>query len=162
MAISAAADPPVAIRIEPLDGTSPSVGFSVPAFCPPAASSPALALPFPPGYICWGSLVQSLSLVPFSFRLFLMSTGGTALNQNNASLRAPLAIINTASKHLHNDLARAIKALEQKKTTPFSGHGQDHTRWAKHRLTSSVRSRESSKVYRVGQIDPKVKWALCP
>ena len=28
---------------------------------------------------------------------------------------APLAIINTASKHLHNDLARAIKALEQKK-----------------------------------------------
>ena len=27
----------------------------------------------------------------------------------------PLAIINTASKHLHNDLARAIKALEQKK-----------------------------------------------
>ena len=28
---------------------------------------------------------------------------------------ASLAVINTASKHLHNDLARAIKALEQKK-----------------------------------------------
>ena len=28
---------------------------------------------------------------------------------------APLAVINTAGKHLHNDLARAIKALEQKK-----------------------------------------------
>ena len=25
------------------------------------------------------------------------------------------SVINTASKHLHNDLARAIKALEQKK-----------------------------------------------
>ena len=31
------------------------------------------------------------------------------------TVSAPLAIINTASKHLHNDLARAIKALEQKK-----------------------------------------------
>ena len=28
---------------------------------------------------------------------------------------ASLAVINTASKHLHNDLARAIEALEQKK-----------------------------------------------
>ena len=29
---------------------------------------------------------------------------------------ASLAVISTASKHLHNDLARAIMALEQKKT----------------------------------------------
>ena len=28
---------------------------------------------------------------------------------------ASLAVINTASKHLHNDLARAIEAFEQKK-----------------------------------------------
>ena len=38
-------------------------------------------------------------------------------NQEPFTVSAPLAIINTASKHLHNDLARAIKALEQKKNT---------------------------------------------
>ena len=32
-----------------------------------------------------------------------------------ATASASLAVISTASKHLHNDLARAIKALEQKK-----------------------------------------------
>ena len=30
---------------------------------------------------------------------------------------ASLAVISTASKHLHNDLAKAIEALEQKKIT---------------------------------------------
>ena len=30
---------------------------------------------------------------------------------------ASLAVISTASKHLHNDLAKAIKALEQKKNS---------------------------------------------
>ena len=33
-----------------------------------------------------------------------------------ATVSASLAVISTASKYLHNDLARAIKALEQKKT----------------------------------------------
>ena len=33
---------------------------------------------------------------------------------------ASLAVINTASKHLHNDLARAIEALEQKKKACYS------------------------------------------
>ena len=32
-----------------------------------------------------------------------------------ATVSASLAVISTASKYLHNDLARAIKALEQKK-----------------------------------------------
>ena len=32
-----------------------------------------------------------------------------------ATVLAFLAVISTASKHLHNDLARDIKALEQKK-----------------------------------------------
>ena len=32
-----------------------------------------------------------------------------------ATVPASLAVISTASKHLHNDLARAIEALEQKK-----------------------------------------------
>ena len=32
-----------------------------------------------------------------------------------ATVSASLAVISTASKHLHNDLARAIEALEQKK-----------------------------------------------
>ena len=32
------------------------------------------------------------------------------------TLSASLAVINTASKHLHNDLAKAIEALEQKKS----------------------------------------------
>ena len=31
-----------------------------------------------------------------------------------ATVSASLAVISTASKYLHNDLARAIKALEQK------------------------------------------------
>ena len=32
-----------------------------------------------------------------------------------ATVSASLAVISTASKYLHNDLARAIEALEQKK-----------------------------------------------
>ena len=32
-----------------------------------------------------------------------------------ATVSASLAVISTASKHLHNDLARAVEALEQKK-----------------------------------------------
>ena len=34
-----------------------------------------------------------------------------------ATALASPAVIRTASKHLHNDLARAIEALEQKKTS---------------------------------------------
>ena len=34
-----------------------------------------------------------------------------------ATVSASLAVISTASKYLHNDLARAIEALEQKKST---------------------------------------------
>ena len=40
--------------------------------------------------------------------------------QSSASLAltmASLAVISTASKHLHNDLAKAIEALEQKKAS---------------------------------------------
>ena len=37
-----------------------------------------------------------------------------------ATVSASLAVISTASKYLHNDLARAIKALEQKKHSRFS------------------------------------------
>ena len=36
-------------------------------------------------------------------------------NQKPVTASASIAVIHTASKYLHNDLARAIKALEQKK-----------------------------------------------
>ena len=35
--------------------------------------------------------------------------------QEAATVSASLAVISSASKHLHNDLARAIEALAQKK-----------------------------------------------
>ena len=42
-------------------------------------------------------------------------TGEARICVSNFSCPASLAVISTASKHLHNDLARAIKALGQKK-----------------------------------------------
>ena len=50
---------------------------------------------------------------------FLVEWNHIALHHESrelATVSASLAVISTASKHLHNDLARAIEALEQKKT----------------------------------------------
>ena len=41
-------------------------------------------------------------------------SSGTTSTRSLIRLASP-AVISTASKHLHNDLAKAIKALEQKK-----------------------------------------------
>ena len=58
---------------------------------------------------------------------------------------ASLAVIHTASKYLHNDLARAIKAFEQKKKSsiclmPIFGVGKVYRIWTSKRvLPSSAR-----------------------
>ena len=52
----------------------------------------------------------------FGFFLCGMTSYGLAPRVHEAAtVSASLAVISTASKYLHNDLARAIKALEQKK-----------------------------------------------
>ena len=56
-----------------------------------------------------------------SIFVFLVEWNYTALHHESrelATVSASLAEISKASKHLHNDLARAIEALEQKKSGP--------------------------------------------
>ena len=55
------------------------------------------------------------SLRMLSFHCFLLHHTAWHHEDEAATVPASLAVISTASKHLHNDLARAIEALEQKK-----------------------------------------------
>ena len=55
-------------------------------------------------------------LVPAFISCGMTSYGCAPRFHEAATVWTSLAVINTASKHLHNDLARAIEALEQKKS----------------------------------------------
>ena len=61
---------------------------------------------------CWGFRF----FVSAFFSCGMTSYGSAPRVHEAATVSASLAVINTASKHLHNDLARAIEALEQKKS----------------------------------------------
>ena len=64
----------------------------------------------------WLVAVLVCFFFPFLLRFFLWNDIillGTT-NHEAVTVSASLAVINTASKHLHNDLARAIEALEHK------------------------------------------------
>ena len=63
--------------------------------------------------------------------------------------------IHTASKYLHNDLARAIKALEQKKS-------QRITRSCKHQTTKQDLAKVSSKTIHLAAPKPRIPPARIP
>ena len=74
------------------------------------------------GVLCWLVFVLCVFLLVgfpgvavFCFLYGMVSSIHAQRTKLPFTALAPLAVINTASKHLHNDLARAIKALEQKK-----------------------------------------------
>ena len=56
-----------------------------------------------------------LVAVFFLSRRGMISYKRAPRTRKSVTASASLAVIHTASKYLHNDLARAIKALEQKK-----------------------------------------------
>ena len=76
--------------------------------------------------LCWVCLFCLFWLCLFVAGFLFLSWNGiiNTCTTNPGAFHSigPLAVINTASKHLHNDLARAIKALEQKK-------GRRHSNW---------------------------------
>ena len=73
-------------------------------------------------FCCWFLFGWCVFGFCFSFGgcCFILHCGMTSYGFGTTNTRsllrlASLAVISTASKHLHNDLAKAIKALEQKK-----------------------------------------------
>ena len=66
-------------------------------------------------HILWGYIHISFGGCCFFLYCGMTSYGFGTTNTRSLLRLASLAAISTASKHLHNDLAKAIKALEQKK-----------------------------------------------
>ena len=61
-----------------------------------------------------------------------------------ATVSASLAVISTASKYLHNDLARAIEALAPKKSRA-SGEVEEMTEQKKYKTKNKLRNKTSRK-----------------